>query len=73
MNSEKTKKFAGVTENLNKILSKSLETFAFTEWTDINNWLINLESVLRDYPSPFIADKILLSKRLNQCMNPILP
>lgn len=28
---------------------------------------------MKDYPSPFIADKILLSKRLNQCMNHILP
>jgi hypothetical protein len=29
--------------------------------------------VLKDNPSPFINEKVLLSKRLNQCMNPILP
>lgn len=34
---------------------------------------MNVEVLLTDFPSPFIADKILLSKRLNQCMNPILP
>jgi hypothetical protein len=44
-----------------------------TEWSDIPNWLANVESLMKDYPSPFIADKILLSKRLNQCMNHILP
>lgn len=29
--------------------------------------------LLTDYPSPYIADKILLSKRLNQCTNPVVP
>lgn len=28
---------------------------------------------MRDNPSPYIEEKILLSKRLNQCINPILP
>jgi len=74
MNPERSKKFAGMTEKLNSILGKQLEAFSnSTEWTDISSWLINLESTLRAYPSPFIADKVLLSKRLNQCMNPILP
>jgi hypothetical protein len=32
-----------------------------------------VESLLREYPSPYIGDKVLLSKRLNQCTNPVLP
>lgn len=74
MNIERSKKLAGVTDGLNKKLTQYLESFAAnTEWTDIHNWLTNVEVLLTDFPSPFIADKILLSKRLNQCMNPILP
>lgn len=74
MNIERSKKLAGATDSLNKTLTKALESFALnTEWTDIHNWLMNVEVLLTDFPSPFIADKILLSKRLNQCMNPILP
>jgi hypothetical protein len=34
---------------------------------------MKVDVLLTDFPSPFIADKVLLSKRLNQCMNPILP
>jgi hypothetical protein len=74
MNIERSKKLAGATDSLNKTLTKALESFSSnTEWTDIHNWLMNVEVLLTDFPSPFIADKILLSKRLNQCMNPILP
>ena len=63
-----------MTEQLNKSLGKALESFAHnTEWSDIPNWLANVESLLREYPSPYLGDKVLLSKRLNQCMNPILP
>ena len=63
-----------MTEQLNKALGKALEGFAQnSEWSDIPSWLANVESLLRQYPSPFIGDKLLLSKRLNQCMNPILP
>lgn len=51
-----------------------MEEFANnTEWTDIKNWLATLESYLKQHPSPFINEKVLLSKRLNQCINPILP
>lgn len=43
MNSEKSKKFGGITEQLNKSLGKALETFALnTEWSDIPNWLANV-------------------------------
>ena len=74
MNSERSKKFGSITEQLNKALGKALDSFAHnTEWSDIPNWLANVESLLRDYPSPFLGDKISLSKRLNQCMNHILP
>ena len=68
------KKLGAVTDNLNKALDKALENFAYnTEWTDINNWLLSLEAIFRDNPSPFINEKVMLSKRLNQCINPILP
>jgi hypothetical protein len=59
---------------LNKAIEKLLQSFSYsTEWTDIINWLKSLEAVLRDNPSPYINEKVILSKRLNQCINPILP
>lgn len=63
-----------MTDNLNKHLQKSLANFSNNvAWADINNWLLNIEVTIRDNPSPFIGDKINLSKRLNQCLNPALP
>ena len=48
MNTEKPKKFASMTEQLNKSLGKALEGFAHnTEWSDIPSWLDNVESLLR--------------------------
>lgn len=71
---DKVKKLGPATDSLNKALSKALENFSYnTEWTDINNWLLSLEAIFRDNPSPFIIEKLILSKRLNQCINPILP
>lgn len=71
---EKGSRYKEVTEQLNSKLATLLDEFSSnTEWTDIYNWLGNLQTVLKQYPSPFMADKILLSKRLNQCINPILP
>lgn len=63
-----------MTDNLNKHLQKSLTNFSNNvAWADIQNWLLNIEVIIRDNPSPFIGDKITLSKRLNQCLNPALP
>ena len=53
---DKARKFAGITENLNKLLQKSLDNFGSnTQWTDIHKWLTNLEVILRDNNSPFIT------------------
>jgi hypothetical protein len=43
------------------------------EWADIGNWLQKIENILRDFPSPFITEKITFAKRLAQCLNPMLP
>ena len=42
-------------------------------WTDITTWLHKIEELLRDHPTPDIPEKILLAKRLAQCLNPNLP
>lgn len=71
---DKIKKLGPITDNLNKALDRALENFSSnTEWTDINNWLLSLQTILNDNPSPFINEKILFAKRLSQCTNPILP
>ena len=52
---DRTKKLNPITESLNKALSRALDNFSYnTEWTDINNWLLSLESIFRDNPSPYI-------------------
>jgi len=43
------------------------------EWVDITTWLQKLEKALKEFPSPHIKEKVQLSKRLAQCMNPMLP
>ena len=71
---DKAKRLGPTTDNLNRSIQKLLNNFSHnTEWTDINNWLRSLSSILRDNPSPYINEKVLLSKRLNQCINPVLP
>jgi hypothetical protein len=63
-----------VTDNINKQLQKAMASFANNAaWTDINNWLQRIEDIIRENPSPYIGDKITLSKRLSQCLNPALP
>ena len=71
---DKGRKFTAVTDNLNKHLQKAMTTFSHNvAWTDINNWLQSVEVYIRENPSPYIGDKITLSKRLSQCLNPALP
>ena len=71
---DKAKKFSASTESLNKALNRMLDTFAQnTKWSDINQWLLGVESILKENPSPYINEKILFAKRLNQCMNHNIP
>jgi len=33
-------------------------------WTDIGAWLFKVEQTLKEFPSPFISEKLGLAKRL---------
>jgi hypothetical protein len=71
---DKARKYAPITDNLNRLLQKYLGEFSNnTEWTDINNWVQKVEKAIEQNPSPYISEKIVLSKRLQQALNPILP
>ena len=40
----------------------------------MTNWVHKLEQLLREHPTPYLGDsKVLLAKRLAQCLNPSLP
>ena len=71
---DKGRKFAAVTDNLNKQLQKAMNSFSNeVDWIGLNNWLQGVEVQIRENPSPFIGDKITLSKRLSQFLNPVVP
>ena len=60
-----------VSLSLNKNLSALLQKFEKNqEWADISQLLTKIEATLKEYPSPYIKDKIILAKRLSQCLNP---
>ncbi len=45
-----------------------------SEWADLIHCLQQLQRVLNKYSSlPVIPDKVLVAKRLYQCLNPALP
>jgi len=70
---EKNKLFLH-TSTLNKTMHHLLNIFEKNkEWADISNWLVKVVTVLKKHPSPYITEKIQLSKRLAQCLNPVLP
>lgn len=61
-------------DDFNKHLNKLLSNFENNrEWADIGNWLQKIENLLIEYKTPQIRDKITFSKRLAQCLNPIIP
>ncbi|EGR30030.1 n-terminal domain protein [Ichthyophthirius multifiliis] len=71
---EKNQKLIPLTSQLNKQFCHLFSLFEKNKtWTDIEKWLFKIEKALKDYPSPFITDKITLYKRLAQCLNKELP
>ena len=67
---DKTKQNPQTTQ-LNKTLASLLNGFEKSKaWTDIGAWLFKVEQAMKDFPSPFIAEKLALAKRLAQCLNP---
>ncbi|GAM26111.1 hypothetical protein SAMD00019534_092860 [Acytostelium subglobosum LB1] len=59
----------------NDDLNTTLQSFAKSvEWADLVKWLSKLSKVFEKYPkSASIQPKLLLSKRLSQCLNASLP
>jgi hypothetical protein len=43
------------------------------EWADIGNWLYKLEEVLKGQSFSQLPEKLIIGKRLAQCLNPNLP
>lgn len=44
------------------------------EWADLIRYLARLQRTLNKYAQmPWIPDKVLVAKRLYQCLNPALP
>ena len=61
------------TASLNKNLIYYLNKFEKNqEWADIAPLLQKIEGLLKEHPSPYISDKLVLAKRLAQCLNPQL-
>ncbi|CAK55597.1 unnamed protein product (macronuclear) [Paramecium tetraurelia] len=61
------------TSSLNTNLQYYLNKFEKNqEWADIAPLLMKIEGLLKQHPSPYIIEKIQLSKRLAQCLNPHL-
>lgn len=55
-------------------VSKALASFdAVNEWADFISFLGRLSKTLASSPLPCIPDKLVISKRLAQCLNPALP
>ncbi|KAL4485808.1 hypothetical protein ABPG72_012348 [Tetrahymena utriculariae] len=62
------------TELLKNKLSSYLKDFQkITDWPSVNNWLLKLEQAFKDHPTPYLEDKLVLAKRLSQCLNHNLP
>lgn len=43
------------------------------EWADIGNWLYKFEEVLKNQAFTYLPEKLIVGKRLAQCLNPNLP
>lgn len=43
------------------------------EWADIGNWLYKLEEVLKGQSFTQLPERLIIGKRLAQCLNPTLP
>ena len=55
-------------------ITKKLESFKNAqEWPDFIALLTSLDSTIQTYSLPFIPKVEFLCKRLNQCLNPLLP
>ncbi|KAF9762233.1 Protein dopey-1 [Nosema granulosis] len=55
-------------------ITKKLESFKNAkEWSDFISLLASLDSTIKTYALPYVPRKELLSKRLEQCLNPLLP
>lgn len=53
---DKARKYAPITDNLNRLLQKSLSDFSNNVgWTDISIWLRQVEEIVKDNPSPYIS------------------
>ncbi|KAK6090331.1 hypothetical protein P3W45_000688 [Vairimorpha bombi] len=55
-------------------ITKKLDSFKnASEWPDFISLLASLDTSIQAYALPYIPKKELLCKRLNQCLNPLLP
>ncbi|ADM11902.1 dopey-like leucine zipper transcription factor [Encephalitozoon intestinalis ATCC 50506] len=55
-------------------MTKKLDAFKTAkEWSDFISLLSSLDNTIRKFSIPEIPKKKLLFKRLNQCLNPVLP
>lgn len=55
-------------------ISKKLEAFGFAkEWSDFISQVKSLDSTIKQFNLDYIPKRELLCKRLNQCLNPLLP
>ncbi|CAD25676.1 similarity to HYPOTHETICAL PROTEIN C215_HUMAN [Encephalitozoon cuniculi GB-M1] len=55
-------------------MTKKLDAFKTAkEWSDFISLLSSLDSTIKKFSVPEIPKKKLLFKRLNQCLNPVLP
>lgn len=55
-------------------VSKKLEAFGFAkEWSDFISQLKSLDSTIKQFNLDYIPKREILCKRLNQCLNPLLP
>ncbi|EGR29100.1 n-terminal domain protein [Ichthyophthirius multifiliis] len=58
----------------NKLIIYLKDFQKLNDWPSINNWLLKLEQVFKEYPTPYIEEqKYTLGKRLSQCLNYNLP
>ncbi|WEL39090.1 dopey-like protein [Encephalitozoon hellem] len=64
----------GSQERYEAEMTKKLDAFKTAkEWSDFISLLSSLDSTIKKFSLPEIPKKKLLFKRLNQCLNPVLP